>query len=288
MAESIVGGDRRDLMTAARGVRRLTPFRPFRAKPAAKLQQVRALIESLATPTLRLAPATGRTFSKLGGDPEMSPELAWPSRAGGPLAFVGQIDLAEARAAGGPEWLPRAGALFFFFDDQLDVADGRLGEMTVLFAQAPGAQRRGPPAALRPDRRWRERRVALVPGVTRPTLWWLGLQEFLLPAVANLYEAGAPDHRVGGYPAELRGECLPARCETGRHSFVPGQTDWRLLLQLDADDELGPVDDRRIYVLIREADARRGDFSQTVSAVHIRPAAGGDAPFDHDCGIMRA
>lgn len=288
MADSIIGGLRLGLVTPA--FARLTPSRQPRAKVAAKQQQVRAFIENLATPTLRLAPAASPAFSKLGGEPEMPPELAWPSGPGGPLAFVAQLDLAEARAAGGPAWLPPAGALFFFFDDQLDVIDGRLGEMTVLFTPTPGVQTRQAPPALRPEWRFRERRVAFTPGVSRPTIWWLGLHAFLLPMVEDLYETCEPDHRVGGYPAELRAECLPARCETGRRGFAPGQTDWRLLLQLDADGELGrgAIDDGRIYVLIREADARRGDFSNTVCVVHFHHAAGADAPFDHDCGIMWA
>lgn len=288
MAAWIIGGLSLGLV-AAFVARRLAPFRQPSAKIAAKRRQVRALIESLETPMLRLAPAAQPGFSKLGGEPEMPPELAWPTGRGGPLAFVAQLDLAEARVAGGPDWLPQAGALFFFFDDQLDVIDGRVGEMTVLFAPGPGAQAGPPPPGLRPERRFRERRVALTPEVSRPTIWWLGLQSALLPTVEDLHQPCRPDHRVGGYPAELQWECLPARCETGGRGFEPGRTEWRLLLQIDAVDDLArvAVHDARIYVLIREADARIGNFSNTVCVVHFHAAAGAGEPFDHDCGFMR-
>jgi len=262
----IIGGIWLVIMTAAFLARQVTQFRPPPATTAAEQQRVRTLIESLERPMERLAPAQAPAFSKLGGAPELPPHLSWPTGPDGPFAFVAQLDLADVRAAGGPEWLPAAGALFCFFDDQLD-------RMVVLFADRGGERPSKPPAPLEPEREFWERRVSFTSTIARPTIWWLDLHPLLLPAVEDLYNAHAPDHRVGGYPAELQSECLPVRCEgeAARRGFDPAQTDWRLLLQVDADDELGMVwvDEGRIYVLIREEDARAGDFSKTVTALHF-------------------
>jgi hypothetical protein len=237
----------------------LTRFRRPRPTTAEEQRRVRALIQSLERPMLRLLPTDGAVFSKLGGQPEMPPDLAWPTDAQGPLAFVAQLDLAEVAAAGGPDWLPKAGALFFFFfDDQSD-------RMTVRFTNLAGDGPAKPPAPLEPEREFGERRVAFVRTMARPTDRWLGLHPLLRPATEDLYETYEPDHRVCGYPAEIQLECLPAACEGWPRKFDATQTGWRLLLQVDADDDLGMVwiDSGRIYVLVRETDALMGDFSKT-------------------------
>jgi hypothetical protein len=239
-------------------IRLLTGFRRPPPRTAAEHRRVRALIQSLERPMLRLCPAEGAVFSKLGGEPDMPPDLAWPTDAQGPLAFVAQLDLAEVAAASGPEWLPKAGALYFFFDDQCD-------RMTVRFTRHVGDGPREPPTPLQPEREFGERRVAFVRTPSRPTVRWLGLHPLLRPATEDLHEAYEPDHRVGGYPSEIQLECLPAACEGFPRKFDATQTVWRLLLQVDADDELGMVwiDSGRIYVLVRETDALIGDFSKT-------------------------
>ena len=33
------------------------------------------------------------------------------------MAFLAQLDLAQVRAGGGPDWLPEAGVIFVFLDD---------------------------------------------------------------------------------------------------------------------------------------------------------------------------
>lgn len=63
-------------------------------------------------------------------------------------------------------------------------------------------------------------------------------------------------------------EALLSRLGLPPPSYASDAADaWRLLLQIDTDDELGMEwgDAGRLYVFIRQDDARAGDFSKTVS-----------------------
>jgi uncharacterized protein YwqG len=53
--------------------------------------------------------------SRLGGDPDLPPTLAWPQIQGEPLVFVAQLDLAELARYEAATELPRAGLLSFFY-----------------------------------------------------------------------------------------------------------------------------------------------------------------------------
>lgn len=186
-----------------------------------------------------------------------------------------QLDLAEARAAAGPEWLPASGALFVFYDEQrADSAD----RLKVLYSPRRGEVAQLPPAPLRPEYQFGSRRVRFSPATSAPSLDWLDLEPRLADEVEDLYESYEPDHRLGGYPDEIQPASFPTDCEAlARRTFPdlhdaprpasdPGATDWRLLLQIDADDELGMVwiDMGRLFVFVREEDARAGDCSRTV------------------------
>jgi len=69
--------------------------------PAAPAQQVAVEFSALATrikrlirPTLLLVPTAQPGFSKLGGDPELPADVAWPEGRERPGGFLAQIDLA--------------------------------------------------------------------------------------------------------------------------------------------------------------------------------------------------
>ena len=87
-------------------------------------------------------------------------------------------------------------------------------------------------------------------------------------------------HRIGGYPNEIQTECMWLACEHLARNLpepqwraeIPPALEraakaWRLLLQIDSDPglKMNFGDGGRLYVFIREQDARRADFSQTVS-----------------------
>ncbi len=81
-----------------------------------------AVIEPLARPAVRLETKSTSDAdipvgaSKLGGDPDLPEDIDWPMADDRPLAFIAQIDLAEAHACVPLEGLPSEGKLSFFYD----------------------------------------------------------------------------------------------------------------------------------------------------------------------------
>lgn len=237
----------------------------------------------LARPTLLLSPAGHPVFSKFGGAPDLDDRATWPTstvthrfpkrEVTTAMGFVAQLDLAEARAAGGPDWLPDQGRLYFFAEPWMGAAhhvptpDGGLPRIAV------PALPKGFPLA--------ERRVAMTPATSYPDLEWLvddlsdldidGDAQDRLSELSNGHMP-SPEHRVGGHASAIQTSDMELECERmlaaleGREpaDLRPRDTDWRLLLQVDTDDDLKTRwgDGGRLYYWIREADARAGDFSK--------------------------
>jgi hypothetical protein len=244
-----------------------------------------ARMERLVRPTLLLVPATAPSFSKLGGDPELSADIAWPQGREGPRTFLAQIDFAAIGPQSKVDWLPQEGRLYVFYDPEgHDLPDSVRAHYTV--------QPCGPPAPP-PKGVWRrfpEQRVAFTALSSAPSLDWLGLDasevggdEEDLENLERIGDAPPPDdvqHRIGGYPNEIQPERMWLSCEhLARGLPEPSWDDdippaiersakeWRLLLQIDSDPALKMNfgDGGRLYVFIRERHARRGDFSKTVT-----------------------
>lgn len=248
-------------------------------------ERILARMKAMGEPTLLMEPATSGAFSKLGGDPELPAGMAWPQGPEGPLAFLAQISLADARRAGAPDWLPGEGAIYAFGDDRYGMRD----QIRIVISNGEAGPPVEPPANQKRGWRRPERRVDFTLRSSLPSLDWLNedvrkidVSDDDLDELADLpaLELGKePHHRIGGYPVEIQEDCLPvqAECEARGLPYkakaaVPpdierAAADWRLLLQIDSDRALKMNwgDGGQFYVLIREADARAGDFSQTVT-----------------------
>lgn len=264
---------------------RLRRLRSQRPQALGVSSLVRARMTRMARPTLLLTPTKQPGFSKMGGEPELPADLAWPTRGGVSLAFLAQVDLSDARAADGPDWLLDEGRLYAFYDD------ARLGFPDLVriahSLEAP-SQAVPHPADVPSKFRFPERRAGFLRLRSIPSLDWLGVDVRDLSDGSDLDElADLPNepfadelqHRVGGYPAEIQEEQMALSCERLRRGQNPydGQEPapavqraskaWRLLLQIDSDPglKMNWGDSGRLYVFIREQDARKGDFSKTVT-----------------------
>jgi uncharacterized protein YwqG len=76
----------------------------------------------LLMPAIRITPTTVDESqlpigaSKIGGHPDLPPEIAWPMRDGMPLGFLAQFDLMEVARYDVDGVLPPSGMLSFFYD----------------------------------------------------------------------------------------------------------------------------------------------------------------------------
>lgn len=243
--------------------------------------RLRGRMKRMARRTLLLRPAGGPVFSQLGGSPRLPEDFAWPAGERGPRSFLCQLSLSEVHAAGGPEWLPAAGRLYFFHDEL------RAGfpDLVSVVHRPDEAE----PAAATGRGHFPERLVTFSPRTSFPSLDWLGVDledldvdDEELDELADLPErtfGAGPHHRIGGYPGEIQDEQMGLSCELLSRGIDPYKTSettpaieraaksWRLLLQIDSDAGLRMNwgDGGRLYVFVREKHAFAGNFSKTIT-----------------------
>jgi uncharacterized protein YwqG len=255
--------------------------------PPDRVAAVVAEVEARALPCVRIVGGEGGR-SCLGGAPNIAG--AWPRYAGRPLSVIAQLDLEEIRAAGGPDWLPHKGRLLFFYEIEYSgwgIDPGDLGCFAVRYEPDSGTPET-PPEDLPDDGRWPEYPVTFIADISRPdperlNVKWAdlsGKEERELEAALEAMAPAEPAHHIGGYPDAVQNDGMELECQRmtsgvrfeattsaeaigsgGRKGEVP---DWRLLLQLDTDNEAGMMwgDTGRLYFWGREQDARAGDFSR--------------------------
>lgn len=256
------------------------------AEPSFRISAERAAVEAL--------PAGA---SRFGGAPDLPAGLAWPERDGRPLTFLAQIDLAEVRA---PD-LPAAGWLLFFYDaveqpwgfDPKDAGGARVVHVDA----ARGALSRRPHPQVDPaGGPFACCRLTFAPALDLPDLGDDLLEKSRIPlddarlddyaavaaALAGIPSLDARYHHLLGNPqliqGDMRSECqlVTSGIYVGKPQAFQGErtqellraapSEWRLLLQLDTDED-GPGwmwgDSGRLYFWIRRADLAAAAFDRT-------------------------
>ncbi|WP_205698025.1 DUF1963 domain-containing protein [Conexibacter sp. SYSU D00693] len=226
---------------------------------------------------VRRAPAR-RGTSRLGGRPDLPPTTPWPVCQGRPMAFLGQVRLAELPRGYLPE-LPRAGLLSFFTDVEGEdpgswLTGGRCSTVMRLPLGRGRLERRATPRRQRPlvlrSARVRLRGHASLPAsedtrVAAP-LQHIAISDFepWFRFREDLRGTREPLHHLGGY-ADF-GQLDPRRWECSRSVPV---TKWRLLLQVEWDEPLGFMvgDGGVLFVHVRESDLRAGRFDRLCSSL---------------------
>ncbi len=238
--------------------------------------------------------STGR--SHLGGAPDLPAGFEWPTLRDADLAFLGQLDLAEAAALEGSLPLPGRGLLLFFYDLARrpdGQQPGDRGSVRVLHVEDEELERAGEERAELVELPLRLSGELTLPGESAglPASLELGFEELdawqrLRERLAELQGVEVEDravdwhalHRVLGHPDTTHDSmALDAQLvvngidlNTGERYFDPrvgeleaGAEEWRLLFQLSSDDELGlalghPLG--RLHVWIQNEELRRGRF----------------------------
>ena len=256
------------------------------ARVKAAVRKVRAM----ARPFLQVVPTRGGT-SWLGGHPHLPAGQEWPRRGQVPMAFLAQLDLAQMQAATRPDWLPSEGQLLFFYDHEygagLEPGDDQ--SWTVIHLPAGTETSKVPfPPDLAKNSRFngypvRFKAARSIPGWERRGQLTEGLSKKEVEAVDNAIDPNdypQPDHQIGGFAHPVQTDDMELECEAlarglsrsaayapispHREALEEGAKGWRLLLQLDSDDRMGTqwFDAGSLYFWIREADARKADFSK--------------------------
>jgi uncharacterized protein YwqG len=250
-------------------------------------------VAALSEPAIRLTKTTSRTRSWIGGQPAAdSGEFFWPTLDGKPLSFIAQLDLAELAVAHRLSWLPSEGSIAFFYDiehmpwgfDPKDrgswhVAYFKSANTEVVYPQAFTGESQLNHSFVTASK------VAVYPDPSVAAVEALNLSDEEADAYADFSNSDdavdLPKHQVGGFPSPVQSNTMELECQLATNGIYVGKlegfesprakeleagaSDWRLLLQLDSDDDLDFMwgDAGMIYFWIRQQDATERRFDRS-------------------------
>jgi uncharacterized protein YwqG len=258
-------------------------------------------IVALARSAIRIETArceqtdVGLGASRFGGVPDVPRDFVWPSYDGRPLSFIAQFDLDQVPHPDDGE-LPQRGSLAFFYEVEsmkwgFDPKDRGCAHVAWFDAEPAALVRTAPPVTGSPAQLFHPSALSFACGVDLPDAYDL-IFERILDAMtdeqqstyAELLDARNPTtyHHLLGHPQLVQND-MRLECELASNGINVGTPegyedsesarlrahDWRLLLQVDTDEE-GPGwmwgDVGRIYFWIKQHDlaARRFDKSWLV------------------------
>ena len=87
-------------------------------KPSRPMRDVAGLAKPLAVPALHVVATESASLSHFGGIPSLPKGAAWPQHEGTKLQFLARLSLSELHAVHAFDWLPKSGALLFFYDPE--------------------------------------------------------------------------------------------------------------------------------------------------------------------------
>lgn len=233
--------------------------------------------------------------SRMGGVPDLPAGFEWPRYNGHPLSFVAQLDLSDLAGLPSVLPLPNEGFLVFFYDTKeyawgFDPKDRGSAAVRYLKEPASSLVRTPPPEDLQEDLPGRccslnyEVEVT-IPEPRAPCIDGQLSEEVFEQLIDVIFaeddkSEGVPRHRIGGHPNALQGS-MELQCQLASNgvfcgdpsyqedkrteSLMPGAADWRLLLQVDTDDNANTMwgDCGMLYFWIHERDLRSQNFENS-------------------------
>ena len=264
-----------------------TPVQQRAPARVLSIPELRAQLGHLGCPAVHLRPVSHSRFCKLGGLPLLPPDAPWPQWNDRPQSFLAQIDLAEIHVAL-PSFLPSTGYLYFFYDQDQGTSSCEMNEQhswRVLYAagDCSAFEQRAAPPGLDSEHIYKEKPVAAQRIDVLPHKPGIDLNadesaDNYVELRASAFD-GMPAHQMLGYPSPIQNDDMELECQLesnrifgeAQRSAAPrvadlkkGASDWKLLLQLETDDDTGWMwgDAGTLYFWVREQDASQGDFSK--------------------------
>jgi uncharacterized protein YwqG len=248
-------------------------------------RDVAALAGPLAVPAVHVVKTAAPSRSHFGGSPNLPPQVAWPERNGTSLACLARLSLPEIHRAHPIEWLPRDGALLFFYDIDnqpwgFDPKDRGGWAVRLVPDLADAVSSAGSSSGL-PHRNVAFRRIDVLPSFDRDAVERLALSSKESDRYADLSDAvfrTEPRHQIAGFPSPIQGDGMELESQLASHgvycgderfntdsrvpSLTPDAVTWRLLLQFDSEDDLDVMwgDAGIIYYWVEADAARVGRF----------------------------
>ncbi|MDH3619457.1 MAG: YwqG family protein [Gammaproteobacteria bacterium] len=236
-----------------------------------------------AIPALSLDPSQESGTSFIGGPPPLPVNADWPRRGERLLTFIACIDLDEVRQTKTIPWLPDRGRLLFFYDTEeqpwgFDPKDAD-GWKVLLVEDGAATEKAEGPSLNRIGLNFR--RFDSLPDIQRFDDLGLVISE---QEEDDWFDGdmqiGHAPFQIGGYPNPVQNDTMELECQLVSNGLYCGDStgykdpraaelaecadEWRLLLQLDSEDDLGEMwgDCGLIYFWIRETDARAANFDK--------------------------
>lgn len=245
------------------------------------MRDLQALASGLTQPAIHVTTEHNGGRSHFGGNPGLPDGVAWPEHEGRRLEFLARISLPEIQQTLAMDWLPREGALLFFYDMEeqpwgYEASDR--GSWAVL--QVPDADAEPEPGSPVPFRPIGYRRIESYPSLEREAMVDLSLHYDEPDAYIELAQAafdGSSSHQIAGYPNPMQGDDMELIAQSAVSDSMRNQPsaearkaairsaakDWRLLFQVDSDEDLGfswGGDWGLLYFWVHAERAREGDF----------------------------
>lgn len=252
-------------------------------------QSLEPKISGLRKPTVQLKKSNIESKSKFGGKPLVDlNNFNWPESKGKPMAFLAQIDLSEISGQVKYDWLNDKGLVLFFYDViempwGFDPKDR--GMWKVIYQEHPDTLVDFP-GSLDEIAKIKEsfiaaKRVEVLPNYDDPSVEILELTDEEGDLYCDLNDTdsdGEPIHRVGGFPSPVQGNHMELESQLASNGIYVGDSkgyeskkakaiedgakDWKLLLQLDSDDDLDLMwgDCGMLYFWVQQEKSKKNQF----------------------------
>lgn len=240
-----------------------------------KWEQLKPQVSHLYQSALRLSQTETETNTKLGGKPYVKDaSFQWPHIDNEPLPFIAQLDLSELAVTSNIDWLPTTGILLFFYDIEtmpsgLEANDNELWKV-IYFEQSNTES--DFPANLIKEFQFesiylKAIKIEQLPSQHRNKIINLNLSVSQKEAYDELCDreiGDQPSHQISGFPDCIQDDDMELTCQQLTQNKDSTINDWRLLLQLDTDENAEMIwgDCGILYFWIREQDAKNYAFDK--------------------------
>jgi uncharacterized protein YwqG len=263
----------------------------IRSTKAYLMRNLETLTSSITVPGVHAVSVHASSKSHFGGSPNLPSSISWPEWRGNKLSFLARISLHELQRTQQIDWLPENGALLFFYDTDeqpwgFDPKDR--GGCAVFLV--PDLEEPLTDSADKLEHVFFQhmsiafRSINTFPSAERAQVEALSMSDEEHDEYWDLLDTpfqGLPKHQITGMPSPVQGDCMELECQLVSNGLYCGNSsgyddprakgleagsqDWRLLLQLDTDDDAGIMwgDCGTLYFWVRAQDAAEGRFENT-------------------------